>query len=1249
MTEQENKNTNRVVRNFGLTNWAVNNRISVVIIIFLILGMGITAYTTMPKENFPEISIPEIYISVPYPGNSPLDMENLVARPIEKEINTITGLNKVTSNSVQDFTTIVATFDMSEDVDQALLEVKDAVDRAAPELPNDLPTDPNIFKMNFSELPVMNINISGYDNVDILKEYAELLQDEIEKFGEVSGVDIRGVQEKEVTINVDVKRMEALQINFGDVEGAIANENISMSGGSYASGELNRNIRILGEFKDMRSIENVIVKSEDGNIVYLKDIATVKFGFEETSSYARADLAKIVTLDIKKRAGENLIIMAEKIKALIADLNENRFPEKLKVELVNDTSKNTKKMVANLENSIISGVILVVLVLLFFLGLRNALFVGVAIPLSMFLGIALLNMMGVTLNMMVLFSLILALGMLVDNGIVVVENVYRLMDEEGMPAIQAAKEGVGEVAWPIIVSTATTLAAFSPLLFWDDIMGEFFYYMPLTLILVLGSSLFIALVINPVLTAMYMKIDNQQEKTNWLFFVTSIVVCFVLGALARTAEYKILGSLLWILGSILLANKFILTPVSYLFRNYALPFLERIYAWLLKLTLSSIVPVAIVGLTLVLFAVSSGFYFGSNPNFLLFPEGEPNYINIYVEKPIGTDIDITNELVLEIEQELSELLEPYGYMTEMVLAQVGEGTADPNAGAGQSDTPNKARINVTFLEYEKRKGTKTTTLMAMIGEAMEKYPGANITIDKEPQGPPVGKPINIEVSGEDYEELIALVANIKQFLSEFDVPGVEGLKTDLETGKPELILNIDREKARRYGLSTGQIASNIRTAVFGKEVSKLKDGEDDYPIWLRFNEDLRDNIDIVLGQKITFRNNSGRMVQVPVSAVAEREYSSSYGSVKRKDLNRVITLYSNVIPGYAPDKIVNKYKEYLAAYEMPEGFSYKFTGEQEESSKSTEFLSRAFMIAIALIFLILVTQFNSIISPFIIIFTVAMSLIGVFFGYGVAKMDFIILMTGLGIISLAGIVVNNGIVLIDYINLLRQRKRAEYGIEDAVRLGKTDVKETIIEGGKLRLRPVLLTAITTILGLIPLAYGININFTTLLADGDPQFFVGGDNTVFWGPMAFAVIFGLAFATFLTLIVVPVLYYLADRMMYGFSFLRNKLLGTEFNVFEPKLALQTIDGRNVTMKVPAENVQTTTTTAAVKTTTEKVQSDKKSKQSEKIESKEKTKPIEKIKPTGKTKDTSLIKKSERKTPEKKEFFFKRLFSRKKDKE
>jgi len=1157
MAEQKkkNKSENRIIRTFGLTNLAVDNKISVIIIIFLILGMGLTAYTTMPKENFPEISIPEIYISVPYPGNSPIDMENLVARPIEKEINTITGLNKVTSNSVQDYTTIVATFDITEDVDEAMQEVKDAVDRAAPELPNDLPTDPNIFKMNFSELPVMNINISGYENVDILKEYAEFLQEEIEKFPEVSGADIRGVQEKEVTINVDVKKMEALQINFNDIEGAIANENISMSGGSYSVGELNRNISIIGEFKDIHSIKNVIVKSEDGNIVYLKDIAEVRFGYEDTSSYARADLTKIVTLDIKKRAGENLIVMAEKIKALIADLNANRFPEKLQVDLVNDTSKNTKKMVADLENSIISGVILVILVLLFFLGLRNALFVGAAIPLSMFLGIALLNMMGVTLNMMVLFSLILALGMLVDNGIVVVENVYRLMDEEGMPPMQAAKEGVGEVAWPIIVSTATTLAAFSPLLFWDDIMGEFFYYMPLTLILVLGSSLFVALVINPVLTAMYMKIDDQNEKTKWIQFIVAVVVCFVLGALARAGDNKILGSLLWILGGVLLLNKFVLTPLSYLFRNYGLPFLERIYAWFLNLSLKSAIPFLIVGLTLTLFFVSSGFYFGANPNFLLFPEGEPNYINIYVEKPIGTDIDITNELALEIEEELSEMLAPYGYMTEMVLAQVGEGTSDPNAGAGQSDTPNKARINVTFFEFEKRKGVKTAELMAKISKAMEKYPGADITVDKEAVGPPVGKPINIEVSGEDYTKLIALVDDMKLFLEEFDVPGVEGLKTDLETGKPELVLNINREKARRYGLSTGQIASNIRTAVFGKEISKLKDGEEDYPIWLRFNEELKNNIDVVLGQKITFRNNSGRMVQVPVSAVAEREYSSTYGSVKRKDLNRVITLYSNVLPGYAPDKIVNKYKEYLAAYEMQDSFTYKFTGEQEESSKSTEFLSRAFMIAIALIFLILVTQFNSIISPFIIIFTVAMSLIGVFFGYGATNMDFIILMTGLGIISLAGIVVNNGIVLIDYINLLRARKRNEYGIDGTVRLAKADVKETIIEGGKLRLRPVLLTAITTILGLIPLAYGININFTTLLADGDPQFFVGGDNTIFWGPMAFAVIFGLAFATFLTLVVVPVLYFLADRMMYTYGYIRSRMSGTEFNVYNPELAVQ----------------------------------------------------------------------------------------------
>lgn len=1142
----------KVKRYFAITNAALANKTSVIILTFIILGIGISSYITMPKENFPEINIPQIYVSVAYPGNSPIDMENLVTRYIEQEINTVTGLDEVTSNSIQDFASIVATFDFSVDADEALLDVKDAVDRAKNDLPNDLPMDPTVFKMDFSQMPVINVNVSGDVPPDELKEHAEYLQDEIEKFSEVSGVDLRGVQEKEISIEVDFKKMEALQINFGDIEQAISGENISMSGGNVIAGDYTRSIRIIGEFENIKEIENVIVKRDDGDIVYLRDIAEVNFGYEARTSYARSNQLDILTLDIKKRSGRNLLDAADKIKLLTADALENRFPPEVNVEIVNDTSKQTRSMLTNLNNSIVSGVVLVVLVLLFFLGLRNALFVGVAIPLSMLMGIGLLNLNGVALNIMVLFSLVLALGMLVDNGIVVVENIYRLMDEEGYEPMQAAKEGVGEVAWPIIVSTATTTAAFAPLLFWDDIMGQFMKYLPITLIVVLASSLFVALVINPVLTSMYMKIEDQSAKTNWIKFFAIALVSLLVGIVFRVSGWKLLGGIFIAFALIMVLNKFIFTPASFFFRNKILPLLEKGYMRLLRGALWGPVPAILVLSTLFLFTASMGFYFGGNPKVDLFPESFPNYINIFIQKPIGTDIESTNALTKEIEADLEVLLKDYETIIENDLTQIGEGTADPNSGeVSQGESPNKARINVTFLEFPDRKGINTQDVLTELREELAEYPGVEITIDKDANGPPVGKPINIEVSGEDYVKLIELTDDIKAYLNDFDVPGVEGLKTDLETGKPEISINLDRDNLRRYGLSTGQIASNIRTSVFGKEISKLKDGEDDYPIWLRFNKDSRYDMESILNQKVTFRNNQGRMVQVPISTVANKEYTSTYGAVKRKELKRVITIYSNVNAGYTGAEINAKYKDYLAAYDMPDGYDYKFTGQEEQSNESSAFLMRAFIIAMGLIFLLLVTQFNSIYSPFIIMFTVAMSLIGVFFGYGFANMPFIIIMSGIGVISLAGIVVNNGIVLIDYINLSRTRRRASYNIDGSYKLSKFDVKDTIVKSGVLRLRPVLLTAITTVLGLIPLAVGINIDFASLIANLDPKFYTGGDNTIFYGPMAWAVIFGLIFATFLTLIMVPVLFYLTDRMLYGVGWLKQRLLKQEMKVYHHK--------------------------------------------------------------------------------------------------
>lgn len=1138
------------IREFPLSTFAIKNQSTVFVITAIIIVAGIFAYRSMPKATFPDLVIPTIYIGTPYPGNSPVDIEKLITRPLEKEINTISGVDKINSTCIQGYSTIIVEFDFEMEPSEALRKVKDAVDKAKSnkDIPDDLPSDPNIFEMNFSEIPIMNINLSGDFSIDDLKKYGEYLEDKIEPIADISKVNIRGVQEKEVQINVNIHKIEAMEISFQDIEDAIAFENMSISGGDILVDELQRTVRVTGEFTSIEEIKNVVVKREEFNIVHLREIADVTFGFEQRKSYAREFQKPVVMLDVIKRAGANLIETSVKINEIIDEAKKTEFPENLEISITNDQSDMTRSQVSNLENSIISGIILVVLVLLFFLGLRNALFVGIAIPLSMFMAFMILNAMGVTLNLMVLFSLILALGMLVDNGIVVVENIFRLMDD-GFPPLQAAKKGVGEVALPIISSTATTLAAFISLAFWPGMMGEFMKFLPITLIIVLGSSLFVALVINPVLTAVWMKVGNQkinkQKSFRTVFILIGLSIFFYL---FRTFT---LANLLMATAVIIVLNQYVLKPISIISQNKLIPALDRIYSSMLAKALTGSRPIFIFLGTISLLILSFILIGIFTPKVEFFPVNEPKYVNVFIEKPIGTDIEATNELTKLIEQDIIDLLKKYNdtsyndekevvrnYLVKSVIAQVGEGTSDPSRGPVMGNTPHKGRVQVSFVDFQYRRGVSTQQVLEDIREAVRfKYPGARITADKDEVGPPRGKPINIEIAGIDYDSLIVYAEEIKNFIKGRNIAGIEELKLDVAVGKPELIIEIDRAKARRLNLSSGQIGSAIRTAIFGKEVSKYKEGKDDYPINIRFMENFRYNQETLMNQRITFRDQiSGKIRQVPISAVATARKSSTFSAVKRKNLKRVITIDSNVEVGYNPTETVNSIKTAMKDFTLPAGYELKFTGEQEDQSKEMAFLSKALMIAVFLIFLIMVSQFNSASTPFIIISSVLFSLIGVLMGLVIFQMDFIIIMTMIGIISLAGVVVNNAIVLLDYTNLLIKRKKEEIAqdtdeLAETIKLSLNNVRDCIIEGGKTRLRPVLLTAITTILGLFPLAFGLNINFFTLFSEFDPKIFWGGDNVIFWGPIAWTVIFGLSFATFLTLVVVPVMYFLINSLKY----------------------------------------------------------------------------------------------------------------------
>lgn len=1144
---------NKGLKEFSLSSLSLKNPTTILVLTFILALVGMNSYTSMPREAFPEVIIPQIYVGTPYPGNSPLDMERLVTRPLEKEINSISGIDKLQSTSVQGYSSIDIKFDFSVTPDEALQKVKDAVDKAMgdPNFPKDLPADPNVFEMNMSELmPAMNVNLSGDFSMDILKDYAEILEDRFEDIPQVTSVDIRGTQEKEVKVNVDLYKMESMELTFNDIEQAIAQENMTISGGDVVVDGYRRNVRVVGEFQDWRSIANIIVKQEKFNIIYLRDVATVTFEGKERESFAREYGKPVVMIDVMKRGGANLLEASEAVHKIIDEAKEKDFPEGLEITITSDMTEKTKTQVSELENSIIFGTILVVGVLLFFLGLRNAAFVGIAIPLSMFIAFFLLNLMGVTLNMMVLFSLVLALGMLVDNGIVIVENIYRLMDE-GYKPFQAAKYGAGEVAWPIIASTATTLAAFVPLALWPGMMGEFMQYLPITLMIVLGSSLFVALVINPVLIALMARMSNKNVKILAYVIIGLGLLITLFGGAGG-------GNMFVVLGIFVLINPKIISPTTIKFQVKVLPWLENKYKNFLAAVLKGKRPVGILFGMIGMLILSFILVGVAAPKVEFFPINQPAYLNIFIEKPIGTDINETDKISRIVENKVIDFFKRdtgyilskadkkstdfdttfvkggLDYMVKSIIGQVGNGTSDPAAGPSIGNTPDKARIQVSFVEYADRKGILTSDVMNTVREELKGFPGVSIVVDKDAAGPPMGKPINIELTGEDYDLIIGETEKMMSFLNDKNVDGVEELKMNIQTGKPELTIEIDERKARRLNVSTAQIGMTIRTALFGKEISQYKQGEDEYDITLRLDEYTRNNIDNLMNQRITFRDMlTGKIVQVPISAVANVKKSSTISAVKRIEMKRLIAIQSNVLEGYNANDIVAEMKDILDGYEVADGVSWKFTGQMEEQEKEMAFLGTALMVAVFMIFLIIVAQFNSISAPLIIVGAVVLSLIGVLLGLVISGMDFIIIMTMIGIISLAGVVVNNAIVLIDYTKLIISRKEKELGLsgEKQDRLPIHLVIPSIVEGGKTRLRPVLLTAITTVLGLLPMAIGLNIDFMSFFATGDPNFSIGGDNVIFWGPMSWTIIFGLTFATFLTLVVIPVMFYLALKLKY----------------------------------------------------------------------------------------------------------------------
>lgn len=1133
-------------KGFGLTTLAVKNAKTVFLIAVVIIIGGLGAYQTMPKENFPELKIPEIYIGIAKPGSSPKYMSEKISTAIEKEIGGIKLVDEINSNSVHGYTTIRVKFDFKMPVDEALGKVKDAVDQARTkrDFPK-LPTEPNIFELDPSQMPILNINLRS-ENAVVLKGVAEDLEKKIEELAEISEVDIRGLPEQEMRIEVDPIKAQSVNVTIDDIENAVKAENQTIPGGEILIDDIRKTIRIEGEYKNAEELRKTVIKQDEFMPVHLEDVANVFFGNSDTTSFAREFGTSVVMLDIKKQGGENLLEASSKINDIIEESKtDGTIPKSVEISLTNDQSNVTRDMVSNLENSIIFGIILVVGVLLFFLGLRNALFVGIAIPLSMLMSFLILNSMGITLNVMVLFSLVLALGMLVDNGIVIVENIYRYMDE-GHSSYKAVIEGVGEVAWPIISSTATTVAAFIPLALWPGIIGEFMKFLPMTLMIVLASSLFVALVINPVLAVTYMKVQQVKPKRAKVFLYSLLFVA--IGIFFILFNWISIGNLCVFVGILLLVNLFIFLPGTEIFQHKFLPRLERIYERFLRFAIVGKRPIIFLSGTIGLLFGSIVLFATFPPKVEFFPNNEPQYVNIFISHPIGTDISVTNETTLAIEKDLNEILNEYmdaddttgipedQRLIKSIISQVGEGTSDPAQGVSMGNTPHKARITVNFAEFQYRRGIKTSDVLKKIQSGLRgKYTAdIEITAAKNEQGPPQGAPINIEVTGRgDYSQLISESEKIRTYLDRKNVKGVEKLKLNVDANRPEIPIKVDRDQIRKLNASTYQVGMALRKSLLGQDVSTYTTNGETHDIVIRFDNNNRNNINSLLDQRMIFRNNKGKLMNIPIRSVIEDpEESNSYSAVIRKDQIPQVSITSNVTEGYNANEVVKKLKAEMLDYEkegnLSKNVNYRFAGQQDEQAKEMAFLSKALLIALFLVLLIIVSQFNSYSAPTVILLSVVLSLIGVFLGLVISRQNFVVIMTMIGIISLAGVVVNNAIVLIDYTNSLRKRRREELGLKDHELLSNEDLLDCTIQGGKTRLRPVLLTAITTVLGLIPLAIGFNIDFFGLFSSYDPNIFLGGDNNMFFAPMAWTIIYGLTFATFLTLIILPSVYLLTYK-------------------------------------------------------------------------------------------------------------------------
>lgn len=1102
-------------KEFKITSWAIDNKLSTYVLLSIIVIFGIMNYISIPQEQFPELVIPTIIVNSIYPGTSPSDMENLITRPIEKNIKSINGVKKITSNSIQDFSSIIVEFDPNFDVSEAKQKVKDAVDKSKTSLPNDMPAAPSVMEIDFSEIPIMNINLYGNMELDKIKYYAEMLQDRIESFKEITRVDLIGALDREIKVDIDMFRMSAAQLTFNDVDRAIMAENRTISAGTVDIEGMRRSIRLIGEFKDIETIRNISLTTSSGAKVKLSDIADINDGFKEQESFARFNGKNVITLNVIKKSGENLLDASDKIKDAIKIIQKEKFPDNLKIQISGDMSRYTRSTLTELNNTIILGFIFVTMVLMFFMGLTNAVFVGLSVPISMAIAYIVLPGIDFTMNMLVMFSFIFALGIVVDDAIVVIENTHRIFKQNRdnkISIIEAAKYAAGQVFVPVLSGTLTLLAPFFPLLFWPGTIGKFMHYIPATLIITLFASLIVAYVFNPVFAVTFMRHEDENtisQTSMKRVYIASGILTFI-GILLHLAGMPAIANILIFIAIVIIWHNLAGRKILVKFQHVIIPGTLKLYEKTLRKILKGKRPYKVLYSTIGIFILVFILWGIAGPPVVFFPNNQPNNIMVYLKLPEGTSIKVTDSITRVAEQKIYQALGKNNPNIESVVTNVARGASE-SMFDNTTVTSNKAKITISFVEYAKRqRGVKTSEYLETVRNILSEIKDAEISVEKNSMGPPTGKPVNIEITAENLEELIAVSSQVKNYIDSLKIPGIEPLKSDFETNKPELIVVVDRQRANAEGITSGQIGLEIRTAVQGKEVSKYREGEEQFPILLRFKKEQREDIDNLLNTKLTFMDMvTGRLRSIPLSTVAHVEYRNSYGSIHRKNLKRVINLTSVVKTGYNANQIRGKITEYLKDFKHPETVDIQLTGEREDQQDTMKFLGKAMILSIFLIFFILVTQFSSLTRTMIILTEIFFSIIGVMIGFIIFQMPFSIAMSGMGVVALGGIVVRNGILMVEFIEALRKE-----GIPTL---------EAIVRGSKIRITPILLTATAGILGLIPLAIGFNIDFQGLFAHFQPHIHFGGDNVTFFGPLSWTIIFGLLFATFLTLFMVPVLY------------------------------------------------------------------------------------------------------------------------------